>query len=178
MRKSAAATSSAKGKSSPESSVNEDDNSLTGMRVNVQTFVPLQATAGWSVKYQIPLRCISIQKISRDSVTLSFHQDHSKSKKAREFTFGSRGDTDAFAEMIRTEKEKDEERVDAKIKAALGDNKDGGDIKVQQNEKLELLIEIVSGWNLPIADITSSDPLVACYFNGEEVHKTNYIPKT
>lgn len=43
---------------------------------------------------------------------------------------------------------------------------------------LHLLIEIVSAWNIPIADLTSSDPYVKARIGPRNVHETKPITKT
>jgi Ca2+-dependent lipid-binding protein len=46
------------------------------------------------------------------------------------------------------------------------------------DDKLKILIEISSGRELMVGDITSSDPYVVVMLGQEQVHKTKYIPKT
>jgi Ca2+-dependent lipid-binding protein len=46
------------------------------------------------------------------------------------------------------------------------------------DDKLKILIEISSGRDLMVGDITSSDPYVIVMLGKEQVHKTNHIPKT
>jgi Ca2+-dependent lipid-binding protein len=40
------------------------------------------------------------------------------------------------------------------------------------------LIEIVSGWDLPVGDFVSSDPFVICMLGRREVHRTKHVPQT
>ena len=44
--------------------------------------------------------------------------------------------------------------------------------------EINLLIEIVSATDLPIADIVSTDPYVVVYLGNQKIHKTGYISKT
>ena len=47
-----------------------------------------------------------------------------------------------------------------------------------RDEKVKILIEITSGRELMIGDITSSDPYVVVMLGNEEIHRTKYISKT
>jgi len=53
-----------------------------------------------------------------------------------------------------------------------------GDIKLNKFEKINLLFEIVSGYDLPIGDFNSSDPFVVALMGNEEVHRTMHVSKT
>ena len=44
--------------------------------------------------------------------------------------------------------------------------------------EINLLIEIVSATDLPIADIVSTDPYVVVYLGNQKIHKTGFISKT
>jgi hypothetical protein len=46
------------------------------------------------------------------------------------------------------------------------------------DEDVNLLVEIVSATDLPVADLLSSDPYVVVWLGKEEVHRTKTIPKT
>jgi hypothetical protein len=75
------------------------------------------------------------------------------------------------------QKEREERRAAAKLKASLGSD------QVALHRELTLLVEIVSAWDLPISDISatgkgSSDPYVQCFLNGKEVHRTKHISQT
>ena len=48
----------------------------------------------------------------------------------------------------------------------------------QVGNELNILVEIVSGVRLPIADITSTDAYVVVYLGKDEVHRTKQIPNT
>jgi hypothetical protein len=45
-------------------------------------------------------------------------------------------------------------------------------------ETINLLVEIVSAIDIPVADIYSSDAYVIVRMGGKEVHRTNFIPKS
>lgn len=45
----------------------------------------------------------------------------------------------------------------------------------EDDEEINLLVEIVSANDLPIGDITSSDPYVIVFMNGKELHRTAVI---
>jgi hypothetical protein len=126
--------------------------------------------AGWNSKYRLSLDSITIKRVHRKTVDVII-QDR-EFKQYRDLIFESEQDAKDFAANIDIQKRAGERRAAAKLKAALG--------KTQLDKKAELtlLVEIVSGWDLPAADFTSSDPYVVCYMNGREVHRTKHIPKT
>lgn len=122
------------------------------------------------VKYQLPLRTVTVKKTINTTVSLKIEQDVGKQN--RQVIFESSEKVSEFINAIRQEKDMETNRLNAKIKATLTG------VRLKTGEKLDLLIEIVSGWNLPIADVSSSDPFVICSINGREVHRTKYISKT
>lgn len=156
-----------------DSSINseeEDDNSVFTPVELMSSGLPLpELGAGWKAKYRIPLRSLSIKNQSNMSVFLHVEQDELKQK--RELIFGSKKDAADFVSAFKREEVREPKRLDVKLKGSLGG------IQLKRGEKLDLLIEIVSGWSLPIADLSSSDPFVICSINGREVHRTKHISK-
>ena len=149
----------------------DDENSVFTPVELLSSGLPLpELSGGWRPKYQLPLRTLSVKSQSNSSVFLHVEQDGTKQK--RELIFESTHDASAFASAFKREKVRDSKRLDNKLKASLGG------IQLKRGETLDLLIEIVSGWSLPIADISSSDPFVICSINGKEVHRTKHISKT
>jgi hypothetical protein len=51
------------------------------------------------------------------------------------------------------------------------------DDNIELNDDISLLVEIVSCSDLPVADITSTDPYVVVFLGVNAIHKTEYIPK-
>ena len=74
----------------------------------------------------------------------------------------------AFQEQQRKKTHADADAV-LTTPGVTNDNDDNGSI--------DLLVEIVSAVNLPIADRKSSDPYVKVFFGQTEVHRTNPISK-
>lgn len=126
--------------------------------------------AGWKAKYRLPLESVTVKRVHRKTVDVII-QDR-EIKHYRDFIFETEQDAKDFAANIDSQKQAGERRAAAKLKAALGE------VKVDKKAMLTLLIEIVSGWDLPAADFTSSDPYVVCFMSGREVHRTKHIPKT
>jgi hypothetical protein len=155
-----------------ENSDDEEDgeNSVFTPVELLSTDLPLPELRGtWRPKYKIPMRSLTVLNTSHASVYVHFDKDGLKQK--RELTFASSRDANEFVAAFKREQARESKRQDAKLKASLGD------IQLKRGEQLDLLIEIVSGWNLPIADLSSSDPFVICTINGSEVHRTKYVPK-
>lgn len=149
----------------------EDENSVFTPVELLSTGLPLQELSGsWRPKYQVPLRSLSVRNQYSSSVYLDVEQDGLKEK--RELIFGKPSEASDFVSAFNREKVREPKRLDAKLKGSLGG------IQLKKGERLDLLIEIVSGWSLPIADISSSDPFVICSINGKEVHRTKHISKT
>lgn len=46
------------------------------------------------------------------------------------------------------------------------------------SDRVQILVEIVAAYNLPIADILASDPYVKVFDGSHEIHRTQVIPKT
>lgn len=133
--------------------------------------VQLPELAGsWLPKYQVSIGSLTLKQTTGSRVFMRLNQDGIKEK--REYVFGSAREADDFTKAFNREKIRESKRLDKKLKGSLGD------IELKKGEKLDLLIEVVSGWSLPVADVTSSDPFVVCSINGKEVHRTKYIPKS
>jgi C2 domain len=52
---------------------------------------------------------------------------------------------------------------------------ESGDVENPNDNIVQLLVEIVAAYNLPIADITASDPYVKVYDGDKQVHRTDII---
>jgi len=150
----------------------EDENSaaFTPVELLSDGLALPELVGNWRPKYQIPLRSLSIKQTYNSSI--SFNIDQNGLKQKRDIVFGSVQNAEEFVKAFNREKARESRRLDVKMKGSLGG------IKLKKGEMIDLLVEVVSGWNLPIADVSSSDPFVICSINGKEVHRTKYIPKT
>ena len=134
---------------------------------------PPAANAHWLEKYRFPLRDVHVKKRVSNSVVL--HTKLGELEQTREIIFETAREAIDFCAEMEEHHRIEEIRSKKRLKAALGGIKlkDGGG-----KEKIKFLIEVVSGTELPAADITSSDPMVKIIFNGKEVHKTKFISST
>lgn len=127
-------------------------------------------TQGWKAKYRFPIKTVSVKSTRHHSVTIEINLG--KERQVREIIFDTVQQSEQFQAVLEKETAMDQDRVNAKMKVAMGGE------TMQLDEVVTFLVEIVSGWNLPIADFTSSDPFVKCLMDGKEVHRTAYISKT
>ena len=148
----------------------DDGNSMTPVEL-LSSAVPLPELSGsWIAKYQVSIGSLNLKQTTGSRVYMRLNQDGIKEK--REYVFASSREADDFTNAFNREKRREPKRLDKKLKGSLGG------IELKTGEKLDILIEVVSGWSLPVADVTSSDPFVVCSINGKEVHRTKYIPKS
>lgn len=132
---------------------------------------PPPANVEWLEKYRFPLRDVQVKKRVSSSVVL--HTKLGELEQTREIIFESNREAMAFCTEIEEHTRVEEIRSKNRLNAALGG------IKVKnEREKLNLLIEVVSGSDLPAADLMSSDPMVKITFDGKEIHSTKFIPST
>lgn len=126
--------------------------------------------AGYKVKYRLPIETLTVKKVHRKTVYIVV--EYQSIKQTRDIIFHDEEEAQEFVQLLEVQKQAGERRAAAKVQASLAG------LKVDKKEDLTLLVEIVSGWNLPAADLTSSDPYVVCFMHGFEVHRTKHIPKT
>ena len=132
---------------------------------------PPPANAQWLEKYRFPLRDVQVKKRVSNSVVL--HTKLGEIEQTREIIFESDREAVAFCSEIEEHTRVEETRSKQRLKAALGG------IKIKNElERINLLIEVVSGSELPAADLVSSDPMVKIMFDGKEIHTTKFIPNT
>jgi hypothetical protein len=146
-----------------------DDTSVSPSYLHSESthFTSCKSLDGWKQKYRFPISAISIKGTHKASVIVEISLD--KAKETRELIFDSGSDAEQFEAMILREKSLENRRIEKKIEANFGDK------SINAGETITFLIEIVSGWNLPLGDFTSSDPYLKCWYNGSPVHKTKYI---
>jgi hypothetical protein len=97
-----------------------------------------------------------------------------KKSRTREITFQSEADAINFDKLIRNEKKIAAQKSRKKLKDAIGQSIDPG-------ATIKLLVEIVSGWDLPVGDMISSDPFVVVKMGPHyerEIHRTKHLSKT
>jgi hypothetical protein len=125
---------------------------------------------GWKPKYRIPCQSITVKQHFKKSVFV--YIEVRTLKQERELIFDTLEDAQKFCNMLEEEQVLETTRAEKRLQAALGD------IKLPPFETITLLVEIVSGWDLPIGDLRTSDPYVICMLGHQEVHRTDYISST
>jgi hypothetical protein len=125
---------------------------------------------GWKPKYRFPCRSVTVKSQHKTSIFVLIKVQNVKQE--RELIFDTMDDAQKFCDSLSREKQNEINRAEVRLQAVLGD------IKLPPFETVTLLVEIVSGWNLPIGDFISSDPYVVCMLGREEVHRTMHISKT
>jgi hypothetical protein len=126
---------------------------------------------GWKGRYSIPIiGCIiRSQKKSVVSILIS----HRNVKQERDVLFDTVEDARKFCQEVEKQQRLEEDRLEGRLHAALGDIK-----SLPKHENLSLLIEVVSAYDLPIGDFSSSDPFVIAMVGHEEVHRTKHVSNT
>lgn len=125
---------------------------------------------GWKPRFRVPCGGITIESQHKNSVHLLIRVQNVKQE--RELIFDTVDDANKFCAKLNEERQNETVRSKARLQASLGD------IKLAPFEKVSLLFEIVSGWNLPIGDLKTSDPYVVCMLGRREVHRTKHISAT
>lgn len=125
---------------------------------------------GWKPKYRIPCQSITVKLHHKKSVFL--YIEIPKLKQEREIIFDTLEDAQKFCNTLEEEHALETARTEKRLQAVLGS------IKLPPFETITLLVEIVSGWDLPIGDLSTSDPYVICMLGHREVHRTSYISST
>ena len=150
----------------------DDDNATTlgGAFEDKGNAPEIEAYKGWKPKYKFPLKMIEIKSIHRRHVVVTTIDRAVEA--TRDFIFDTEQQAANFSDLITEHKKEDMKRIDKKFRHNLGG------LKLKPREKVTLLVEIVSGTDLPVADLTSSDPFVICWVAGKEVHRTDYISKS
>mmetsp|Transcript_23343 Transcript_23343/g.36135 ORF Transcript_23343/g.36135 Transcript_23343/m.36135 type:complete len:1112 (+) Transcript_23343:197-3532(+) len=121
----------------------------------------------WFAKYKVPLKRFDIVEKKKRTVIVAFlfRGLHFR----REFIFDTEQDAARFCQVIEREKQLLGCRAKARLEATLGD------IKLKEGEQLSLLVDIISGTDLPSK---GPDPYVVVRFQGKVIHKTDRIPNT
>ena len=167
------------GRAAADDSAAEDSSSVASTVVppefSVQNYASPDFDKGWVAKYSIPFRAIAVKGTRKTGVWIQVTMG--EKKELREVIFDTMEDSERFQAVLQEEAAKEKERAQAKVAAALK-GKDGKMVEVTAGEPITFLIEVVSAWDIPAGDFTSSDPFVVCKLDGKEVHRTKYISKT
>lgn len=148
----------------------DDDSTMVGDYADGDEMPALAHYEGWRAKYKLPLKALEIKSFNRRDVVVELN--HRAIKQTRRFIFDIDKESTEFVEFIEEHKKEELKRKARRYRHALGN------IELKPKEMCTLLIEIVSGTDLPIADFNSSDPFVKCFIGGKEVHRTSHMPKT
>jgi len=126
---------------------------------------------GWKPRYSLPMHGIYIRGTHKKTVTIliSFNDF----KQERDLIFDTSDDAQSFVKNIEKQQRLETVRQDDRLKYALG-----GEVKLPKFEKIDLLFEIVSAYDLPVGDYLSSDPYVSAFLGHQEIHRTEYRQKT
>ena len=125
---------------------------------------------GWKPRYRFPCHSITVESQHNNIVYLMVRLHDFRQE--RELIFDTVEDADKFCSKLDKERKNEIVRAKARLQSSLGD------INLPPYEKVSLLFEVVSGWNLPIGDLKTSDPFVVCMFGRREVHRTKHISST
>lgn len=125
---------------------------------------------GWKPKYSIPISGLFIRQQQKKTVHLLISIENVKQE--RDILFDTVDDAQAFCREVEEQKNLEAERQEDRLQFSLGD------IKLPKFENLALLFEIVSGYDLPIGDFTTSDPYVVAMLGHQMVHRTKHISNT
>ncbi|KAL3921597.1 MAG: hypothetical protein SGILL_002669 [Bacillariaceae sp.] len=153
----------------------DDDETVTDESVSAEEAKELQDHGGkeyqgWKPKYSFPISALTIRMQNKRNVSMLVAFQNVKQE--RDVIFDTIEDATFFVKEIEKQKRLEAKRQEGRLKAALGD------ITLPKFEKITLLFEIVSGYDLPIGDYTSSDPFVTALLGHQEVHRTKHIEKT
>lgn len=125
---------------------------------------------GWKPKYSFPVSGTTIRLQQKRTVHVLI--SYQNVKQERDAVFDTIEDAKKFCQEIERQKRLEKERQQGRLRAALGD------IQLPKNEKITLLFEIVSGFDFPVGDFSSSDPFVTAMLGFQEVHRTAHLEKT
>jgi Ca2+-dependent lipid-binding protein len=126
---------------------------------------------GWKLKWRFPVNAMTIKGWHRSKVIVQIRLGSAKVQ-LRELIFDSVPQAEQFRRELGSQHALEDRRRQVRLEAQLGGQ------RLDENEAITFLVEIVSGWNLPVGDVTTSDPFVKCTFNGTTIHETKHISKT
>jgi hypothetical protein len=150
-------------------SVGDDDESTAGA-VSALADTGGQDFDGWTARYRIACRDITIKHHSKKTVFVIVQIQ--KLRQERELLFDTVEEAQAFCDTLKTERKKEAGRLEVRLKASLGG------VKLPPMETITLLVEIVSAWDIPVGDFSTSDPYVVALLGRKEVHRTQVLDNT
>lgn len=128
--------------------------------------VPLASE--WETKSELTVASLQVQKTRGRRVVLTLNHGGS-----REVKFDTEVAAEGFVRILAFLKAGEAERMARRRKAAMA----GLGIK-DEDAPLNLLVEIVSGWDLLASDYLGSDPYVKVYLGKQTVHRTKHLTRT
>jgi hypothetical protein len=104
---------------------------------------------------------------------------HGSDTQLREVNFDSEKEASSFCQVIDHLRKLQSKRTERRVREFRTSSPNSKpDSPSTSTSQIQLLVEIVSGTRLPIADGSSSDPYVIVRMAGEEVHRTKPIYNT
>jgi Ca2+-dependent lipid-binding protein len=103
---------------------------------------------------------------------------HGSDTQVREVNFDSEKEASSFRQVISHLRDLQSKRTELRVREFTKSPDSKPDSPSASTSQIQLLVEIVSGTRLPIADGSSSDPYVIVRMAGEEVHRTKPLYNT
>jgi len=123
----------------------------------------------WMTKYVFDVRNVQIVKLDPNVCTVHIHAPGGISAQERKIFFDSEDSARSFAEFLQDQQQKENQRINFRLKASLGDLK-----LPNLEERRDLLIEIVGAERLSMN--RHCDPFVTVTLDGKDLHHTSFIP--
>ena len=103
--------------------------------------------------------------------TVEVHLGAGREVQVRDVKFESEADATAFATTIQKLVQLEHHRAQRQAQSYLQSR------SLETTTRIRILLEIVSATNLPIADLSSSDPYVLVRLGSREIHRTSVVSK-
>jgi hypothetical protein len=134
----------------------------------------------WVSCYLLDLKKVQVVDAANKRVTLKLRYKPDSEPRERYFVFQSAEDAQSFLDTMEQERVNERQRDQKKFLTAIevaGIKKKVKNLQEFREQQLEFLVEIVGAEDLPIEDITSSDPFVVAQFGDRTLHRTKHVPK-
>jgi hypothetical protein len=125
---------------------------------------------GWKPKYSLPIGSVTIRQQQKKTVHILIAIANVKEE--RDLLFDTVDDAQKFCREVEGQQKLENDRQEMRLQASLRD------IKLPNFETITLLFEIVSAYDLPVGDFTTSDPYVVAMIKHRVIHRTKHIPNT
>jgi hypothetical protein len=129
----------------------------------------------WSEAYHFDLDSVEVLKQHRHYADLKLGRG--AETQVRTVNFATAEEAQSFCDILESLRKLEAQRAQRKLDAYRS-GQTGGTRDFEAGEQINILVEIVSGVRLPIADISSTDAYVVVYLGTTEVHRTKQIPNT